>query len=432
MKKVLSLALILFLLGAFVGCSNEQESSNSAKKIEYELNKTVQYQDIEFNVDENWDCKVDASKDENRYYLFTIDNPYTQIGAYNGRNASSSDVIFNLHTKTDDNEKIVLNKKIKILDNIEGIRVGKVVSKDNNSYNYCEDFTCIVDDYFYVFSISGDYENKDNYNQIMTDMIDTIKTKHIDKIDGYEYANFDDYNSYAEDNGKDNTPVYTDGEFINFFDSVSNIPMGTLQVSEGKWTIVFISSDRPSIKELENLYSSKTVRVFGYYTGFSDVTNQPCIFVDKVVCDGKEYTYDLSDSEEESSVEESTQKTESKNDVKSEKLVNLYSDDNIVLSYYGMENSGLHDDYKDIIFMVENKTNKALTFYCDTIVINGYSYNNVVMADEIAPNAKGKITGSMYESLMDDNLKSIGVSMYYADDNDEIIKEFTVAEKSIK
>ena len=84
--------------------------------------------------------------------------------------------------------------------------------------------------------------------------------------------------------------------------------MGTLQVSEGKWTIVFISSDRPSIKELENLYSSKTARVFGYYTGFSDVTNQPCIFVDKVVCDGKEYTYDLSDSEEERSVEESTQK----------------------------------------------------------------------------------------------------------------------------
>lgn len=83
-----------------------------------------------------------------------------------------------MHTKTDDNEKIVLNKKIKILDTIEGIRVGKVVSKDNNSYNYYEDFTCIVDDYFYVFSISGDYENKDNYNQIMTDMIDTIKTKH--------------------------------------------------------------------------------------------------------------------------------------------------------------------------------------------------------------------------------------------------------------
>lgn len=51
--------------------------------------------------------------------------------------------------------------------------------------------------------------------------------------------------------------MYTDGEFINFFDSVSNIPMGTLQVSEGKWTIVFISSDRPSIKELENLYSSR-------------------------------------------------------------------------------------------------------------------------------------------------------------------------------
>lgn len=178
MKKVLSLALILLLLGAFVGCSNEQESSNSAKKIEYELNKTVQYQDIEFNVDENWDCKVDATKDENRYYLFTIDNPYTQIGAYNGRNALSSDAIFNLHTKTDDNEKIVLNKKIKILDTIEGIRVGKVVCKDNNSYNYYEDFTCIVDDYFYVFSISGDYENKDNYNQIMTDMIDTIKTKH--------------------------------------------------------------------------------------------------------------------------------------------------------------------------------------------------------------------------------------------------------------
>lgn len=75
--------------------------------------------------------------------------------------------------------------------------------------------------------------------------------------------------------------------------------MGTLQVSEGKWTIVFISSDRPSIKELEYLYLSKTVRAFGYYTGFSDVTNQPCIFVDKVVCDGKEYTYDLSDSEEE-------------------------------------------------------------------------------------------------------------------------------------
>lgn len=178
MKKVLSLALILLLLGAFVGCSNEQESSNSAKKIEYELNKTVQYDDIEFNVDENWDCKVDASTEESNYYLFTFDNPNTQIYVCKIRNPLSSDAVFDLYTKTDDNEKIILNKKIKILDTIEGIRVGKVVSKDNNSCNYSEVFVCVDDDYYYRFSIYGDYENKDNYNQIMTDMIDTIKTKH--------------------------------------------------------------------------------------------------------------------------------------------------------------------------------------------------------------------------------------------------------------
>lgn len=433
MKKVLSLAIILLLLGAFVGCSKEQESSSSVKKMEYKLNKTVQYDDIEFNVDKNWDFKKDTPAENLLFYLYTFDDPYTQVSVYkDDKGPLSSDDIFDTFTNTDDNEKIVLNEKVKILDSIEGLRVGKVVSEENNSDDYRETCTFIVGNDYYVFTISGDCEYKDNYNKIMTDIIDTVKIKHENEIDGYKYANFEDYNSYAEDNGKKNTPVYTEGELTYFFDSVGDIPMGTLKVSDGKWTIVFISSDNPTTDELENLYLSKTVRVFGYYSGFSDVTNQPCIFATKVVCDGNEYTYDLSNGKEESTVEETTQKSESKDNGKSEKLVKLYSDDNIVLSYYGMEDSVLHEEYKDIIFMVENKTDRALTFYCDTIVINGYSYNDVVMADEVAPNAKGKITGTIYESLMDDNLKSIGVSMHYNDDNDEINKEFTVSEKNIK
>lgn len=46
---------------------------------------------------------------------------------------------------------------------------------------------------------------------------------------------------------------------------------------------------------------------------------------------------------------------------------------------------------KGVEFIVENKTDYVLTIQADAIAINGYSTDDIIMSDDVAPQSKGKV-----------------------------------------
>jgi len=80
-----------------------------------------------------------------------------------------------------------------------------------------------------------------------------------------------------------------------------------------------------------------------------------------------------------------TAKAEPKKEEKSP--VQVFSNDQITISFKEVTAEGVR-------FLVENKSDKALTIQAESISINGFSVNSndISMSDEIAPNSKGYAT----------------------------------------
>ena len=110
-------------------------------------------------------------------------------------------------------------------------------------------------------------------------------------IDGYKYANFDDYNSYASDNGLGNTLVYINATVDNAIEYENLSSIFAHSGSSENWMLntgyrsIFPKAD------LDKLFKGKKIRCFGVYSGFSDITKKPAILVTKIVCDNKTYYY---------------------------------------------------------------------------------------------------------------------------------------------
>jgi hypothetical protein len=98
-------------------------------------------------------------------------------------------------------------------------------------------------------------------------------------------------------------------------------------------------------------------------------------------------------------------------------LTSLYDDNNITIYYYGIEDED--NDYSEVekivSFLVKNKTDKQLSFRCDTITLNGYSYNEVWMDDPVAPKSKGIIKVDIEQNVFDENIESVGFVFDYFD-----------------
>ena len=104
----------------------------------------------------------------------------------------------------------------------------------------------------------------------------------FENIDGYKYAPFKEYNSYASDNGLENTKVYIVGEVIEI-GANDDVAYGIVKTHDGEWNILFgyISSD-----ELKKIYLNKKLYAFGLYMGYSDLLKSPSILLEKVQYDG--------------------------------------------------------------------------------------------------------------------------------------------------
>lgn len=100
-----------------------------------------------------------------------------------------------------------------------------------------------------------------------------------DSIDGFENAtlNYDKFNSYASENGLDNTPIFITGKVLEesiIEDSDLNTLALIVEQDDGNKWCVQVCSDR-EITDIDG----ENVRIFGIYMGFSDLFNLPGISV---------------------------------------------------------------------------------------------------------------------------------------------------------
>ena len=113
-----------------------------------------------------------------------------------------------------------------------------------------------------------------------------------ENVDGYEKAEFDKFNSYAEDNGLAGTKVYIYGE-VTKIDSIEDVAYAMVKASDGEWNIIF---GYCSADELKDLYLHKKIYAIGAYSGYSEKLKSPSITLDKVQCDNSTKSYNqLSD-----------------------------------------------------------------------------------------------------------------------------------------
>lgn len=62
----------------------------------------------------------------------------------------------------------------------------------------------------------------------------------------------------------------------------------------------------------------------------------------------------------------------------------LYEDEKVSIYYVSADNSGVH-------FQVQNHTDVNITIQADSISLNGFSANDIVMSDDVAPRSSGEI-----------------------------------------
>lgn len=54
-------------------------------------------------------------------------------------------------------------------------------------------------------------------------------------------------------------------------------------------------------------------------------------------------------------------------------------------------------DSRGVKFLVENKTDKSLTVQAESVAVNGFSANDIMMSDAVAPKSKGYVTAKTSE-----------------------------------
>lgn len=219
--------------------------------------------------------------------------------------------------------------------------------------------------------------------------------------DGYEYADFERFNSYAKDNGLDGTEVFVEGTVKSVSDFNDLCVLSVITEDNGRWLCSFI--DLEYSEEVEKIFDEQGVVCFGKYRGFSDIFLMPSIFLDKIELGNKIYTAENLKKLQEPTTEEqatteqpTTQKateptTQKPTDI-TDPMTLLYEDSEIAIYCSDIESGGYFSlDKVNVHLFVENKMDKSITIQADTVILDGISYNNVICSDPISSNTKGMI-----------------------------------------
>ncbi|WP_228636046.1 hypothetical protein [Clostridium perfringens] len=64
--------------------------------------------------------------------------------------------------------------------------------------------------------------------------------------------------------------------------------------------------------------------------------------------------------------------------------VTVFENDQVKINFKNVKNSGIE-------FLVENKTDETLTIQADAVSVNGVSYNDIIMSEDISPKSRGVV-----------------------------------------
>ncbi len=278
-------------------------------------------------------------------------------------------------------------------------------------------------------SQNGESKNNKKTSSINNTEKDTI-ISHDKEINGYKYAEFNKYNSKASINGLKGDKVFVDGKMtdINSKDVSDSgyeggeyeVYYGELTASDGVWNILLTSADKYDFIDIMDKFYYKTGVVYGEYLGYSDVLKSPMILLHKYEVDGKivfDNTKDDSNNEDDNDNNSDVDSYVDNGDTTDE-ITKIYSDKKFTIYFEGLKPESIYSSNTDVVFLVENHTKEQITFYADTIVINGFSYNDIIMADEVAQKSKGRIRGTIEEELDLDNVRTISANLTYSKSND--------------
>ena len=94
----------------------------------------------------------------------------------------------------------------------------------------------------------------------------------------------------------------------------------------------------------------------------------------------------------------------------------IFTSDEIEISYFDIKKSEYEDDELEVYLLVDNKTDRTLKFQADTVILNGISYNDIVMSDPISPGTKGTICAQVKNMMIvPETITSVGGELKYFD-----------------
>ena len=195
---------------------------------------------------------------------------------------------------------------------------------------------------------------------------------------------------YAEDISmtENKTTICKTSGLIKNLDSEKNLLSIYTKKKDGTFDLWEVDASRTLAfyddLDLSKFVNGESISLY-YYIGKD---NQPYFFAKRRALNldftmedvNKQFQIETSSSDPTESLESETSETES--ETPSTDIV--YEDANVIIKFLKVDSKGVHFD-------VENLTDKNITIQADSVSINGRSYNDITMSDDIAPHSIGEV-----------------------------------------
>lgn len=91
----------------------------------------------------------------------------------------------------------------------------------------------------------------------------------------------------------------------------------------------------------------------------------------------------------------------------------LYQDDKVRIAFNSLGDGAAHR--RGVVFDVENLTDVCITIQADAVSVNGFSYNDLVMSDNVAPRSIGTVVAKCDQVDAAETVETIGGSLRVID-----------------
>lgn len=226
------------------------------------------------------------------------------------------------------------------------------------------------------------------------------------KRDGYEYADFERFNSYAEDNGLSETKIFIKGTVKSVANFESYCVLSVISEDNGRWACSYINLE--CTEKIKEIFDEKEIICFGEYRGYSDVFLMPSLVIEKIELNDKIYTAEnlkkfqepTTEAEittEQPTTKKATEPTTEKPIENTDKVI--FNNMGVRITYTGIETDWYGTNVK---LLIENNSGYDYTFQVRDVSVNGYMMDPSFSC-EVKNGKKANDSLDFYEGDLTDN-----------------------------